>query len=70
MQYFTVYKAPFMLYLRLSIVLSYIVLPETGLRKERRERKKEKVGPSPAFEMASYVTLRNALTSWIQFPSL
>ena len=36
----------------------------------KSERKKEKVGPSPAFEMASYVTLRNALTSWIQFPSL
>ena len=59
-----------MLYLRLSIVLSYIVLPEKDCVKKEVKGRKKKVGSSPAFEIASYVTFRNALTSWIQFPSL
>lgn len=59
-------------YLKLPVVLSCTVLPETGLHKEVKKKKKKNqhVGPSPAFEIKSYVTLRNALTSWIWFPSL
>ena len=46
-----------MLYLRLSIVLSYIILLETGLHKERSETKKKKVGLSPAVEVAKLCDL-------------
>lgn len=54
-------------YLTLPIVLSCIELHESGLWKEKSEKT---LGPSPAFEMTSSVTLRNAFTYWNQFLSL
>lgn len=68
--HFTVYKR-LLCFISGSLLYCPILycLRQDCVKKEVKGREKT-VGSSPAFEIASYVTLRNALTSWIQFPSL